>query len=177
MSQPKSFLLILFLSTCLTIAVNIITKGVSINFTDKFNKPRQANKIAAPFDKQIKIGGSYIFVEIANTDQKRRVGLSEKAYLGENEGMLFVFEDQNLRPSFWMKNMKFAIDIIWIDGGEVIQIHENVPPPEPDAPDSQLKFYTPNQSVDYVLEVAAGFTEKNNINVGDSVNLGEIFNN
>jgi len=85
--------------------------------------------------------------------------------------MLFVFEQENIRQSFWMKDMNFAIDIIWISDEEIIQIDENIPPPDPGMPDSELKSYLPNQPIDYVLEVNAGFSDENNIKIGDPVKI------
>ncbi|MGB6881980.1 MAG: DUF192 domain-containing protein, partial [Microgenomates group bacterium] len=108
------------------------------------------------------------------TEIQRRQGLSGKENLPEGEGMLFIFESKNIQPPFWMKDMKFAIDIIWIDDDKIVQIDKDIQPPEPGASDNKLVLYTPNQPIDYVLEVNAGFSEENKIKVGDSVNLSVI---
>ena len=82
-------------------------------------------------------------------------GLSVKNQLKENEGMLFVFEEP-ARYSFWMKDMKFPIGIMWLDSnGKIVHIEENLEP-------CPLVFvcpsYAPNADSQYVLETVAGFT-------------------
>jgi uncharacterized membrane protein (UPF0127 family) len=85
--------------------------------------------------------------------------------------MFFVFTQKDIKPPFWMKDMKFAIDILWINDNEIVQIDKNVQPPESGTTDTNLILYVPNQPIDYVLEMAAGFTEEHNIEVGDIVDL------
>jgi uncharacterized membrane protein (UPF0127 family) len=85
--------------------------------------------------------------------------------------MLFVFENKDVIPGFWMKDMKFSIDIIWINDGKIAQITKELPTPEPGTPDRNLPIYTPEGGIDYVLEVPAGFSDKNDILVGSVVDL------
>lgn len=118
----------------------------------------------------IVVGGKEILVEVASDDLTRQKGLSGRQSLGENVGMLFVFEAQNVRPGFWMKDMLIPIDIVWINDGEIIQINKDVQP-EPGVSDRNLALYVPSGPIDYVLEVNAGFCERNLIEVGDGVNL------
>ncbi len=126
-------------------------------------------KLASPPKTKIHIGQTEISVEIADTASKRQKGLSERESLAAGEGMLFVFGQEDIQPPFWMKKMKFAIDIIWIDNNKIVQIDKNVPAPEPDTPNGELKLYLPSQPIDYVLEVKAGFVDEKNIKIGDSV--------
>lgn len=116
---------------------------------------------------EVKIGEIVIPVEVAKTEMQRKRGLSNKESLPEGQGVLFVFAQKDIRPPFWMKDMNFAIDIIWIDDDKIVEIDKNIQPPAKDTPDSELTLYTPNQPIDYVLEVNAGFSEENNIEVGD----------
>jgi hypothetical protein len=67
---------------------------------------------------EIKVNGITILVEVAKTDIQRRVGLSNQDSLPEGEGMFFVFTQKNIKPPFWMKDMRFAIDILWINDNE-----------------------------------------------------------
>ena len=108
----------------------------------------------------VKVGDKEIKVELADTPEKTRIGLSKTKFLSDDEGMLFVFEKKDSPRVFWMKGMSMPIDIIWIDDSKVIQIDENVPfePSE--------KLRPSNQPVDYVLEVAAGFSERYTIAPG-----------
>jgi uncharacterized membrane protein (UPF0127 family) len=121
--------------------------------------------------KEIKIADKTLLVEVVDSLEARNKGLSGREGLEENRGMLFVFETKDVRPGFWMKDMRFSIDIIWINDDKVVQISKELPYPSPDTPDRSLPIYTPQVSVDYVLEVSAGFSDKNGISVGDSVDL------
>lgn len=106
-------------------------------------------------------------VEIAQTPDERARGLMFRDSLDESKGMLFVF-DKEAKHSFWMKNTIIALDIIWIDeGGKIVYISQNTPPCERDFCPS----YAPDAPAKYVLEVAAGQTQKIGAAVGDGVAL------
>ncbi len=121
--------------------------------------------------KKIRVGNVDLSVSVADDTEKRRVGLSETASLADNEGMLFVFDSQNTQPIFWMKDMEIDIDIIWINDGKITKIDEKVQAPLTGTQDKELPLYKSNTPVDYVLETAAGWTQKYNIKVGDEVAL------
>ena len=114
--------------------------------------------------KEITVGQTKFKVEIANTPSLQVRGLSGHKALLENEGMLFVF-DKPITPGFWMKDMNFSLDIIWISSGKVVDVLENLSPD--DSPNR--KIYYPSQLVDNVLEVASGTILKNNIKIGDDI--------
>jgi uncharacterized membrane protein (UPF0127 family) len=78
--------------------------------------------------------------------------------------MLFPYPIKSL-ATYWMKGMSFPIDIIWIADDKVAQITENVQH-EPGVSDQNLKLYPSHQPVNYVLEVNAGFVQKNGITIG-----------
>ena len=120
---------------------------------------------------EVKINGITIPVEVAKTDVQRRNGLSNRDNLPEGEGMFFEFVQKDVKPLFWMKDMRFAIDILWINDNKIVQIDKNVQLPETGTTDDKLILYIPNQPIDYVLEVTAGFSDENNIDVGDIVDL------
>lgn len=117
---------------------------------------------------EIKINETKVKVKIADTEEKRKTGLSKIKKLEENEGMLFVFAEKDVQPSFWLKEMQMAIDILWINNGKVVKIDKNVQPPEANTKDEDLKLYKPDEPIDYVLEVNSGFVEKNNLKKGAS---------
>ncbi len=121
----------------------------------------------------ITIGDTEVLVEVADSEIERKKGLSERRILEAKTGMLFVFENQDIQPAFWMKNMNVPIDIIWINDSEVVQIHKNATPPEPGTPDSQLKLYIPDSPIDYVLEMPAGFADTYNVTIGSKVDLSK----
>jgi uncharacterized membrane protein (UPF0127 family) len=120
-------------------------------------------------DKSVLIGNTEVLVNVADTEIKRRKGLGGVSSLSENHGLLFIFDSQDIRPPFWMKDMLIPIDIIWINDGKISQIDKNIQTPPPGTPDSALELYIPNDTIDSVLEVNAGFSDRHNINVGDSV--------
>lgn len=116
----------------------------------------------------ITIGKTKIPVEVADTPPKRAQGLSDRDFLPPGTGMLFVFPKAGIY-SFWMKDMRFALDFIWINDSKVVQISTNIPPP--DKYGSNMPVVTPGSPVTHVLEVPAGFVSANKLAVGDSVVL------
>lgn len=119
----------------------------------------------------LSIAGALVQVELADTPAQRAKGLSGRAALPENQGLLFVFEKPGLY-SFWMKGMRFALDIAWINkAGRIVEVSQNVPAPLADA---RLVSYGPSEPVQYVLELNAGWLEKNNVKVGARVDFGEL---
>ncbi len=107
-------------------------------------------------------------LEIAKTDKERKIGLAKYKNIPQNFGMLFPFEKPDYY-SFWMKNMKFPIDIIFIRNNKIIKIFANVPAPKSD--NQQLPIYTPDQVSDTVLEINAGLSDKYNFQENGSVNI------
>lgn len=114
--------------------------------------------------KTLKINSSKIFIEIADSHQKRSQGLSGRPILPENQGMLFIF-DQPDYYSFWMKGMLLPLDFVWISNKQVAETTQNVQPQDYQPP----KTITPSQPVDAVLEINAGMVQKLNIKAGDKI--------
>ncbi len=124
--------------------------------------------------KVITIATTKLNVEIADTEELRQKGLSGRSRLAADGGMLFVFPGKNTMPSFWMKDMLIPLDIIWIKDQKVAQIDKGVQPPKRGTADSALTLISPKEPVDYVLEVNAGFSDKNGIILGTPVDLSGI---
>ena len=105
-----------------------------------------------------------VYVEVANTEAERKLGLSFRKYLGDYEGMLFVYDGVTNNP-FWMKDMQIPIDIIFADSQYFIVDTKTYQAP-------CTSSYCPNiyskASYQYVLEVNSGFCEKNGIADGGS---------
>tara|TARA_Y100000590_G_scaffold220565_1_gene249601 strand:+ start:491 stop:994 length:504 start_codon:yes stop_codon:yes gene_type:complete len=105
-------------------------------------------------------------VYIADTDPRRMRGLmwEDQNFLGNDKGMLFVFDGPGTR-SMWMKNMQFYIDIIWFDeNGKVVEIQENVAPCV--TPLEVMSCKSDGVSADnaqYVLEVISGYVDENSV--------------
>jgi uncharacterized membrane protein (UPF0127 family) len=118
------------------------------------------------------VGNKKISVQIVKTDQELASGLSGREKLLDSEGMLFDF-GKSLKPVFWMKDMNFDLDLIWIKNKKIVGITADVPAPVKDGglkiQDSALPLYPSPSEVDMVLEVRAGWSKKNNIKIGDEI--------
>jgi len=123
------------------------------------------------YDGEITLDETKFNLEIADTEEERRTGLSNREKLDKDVGILFVFETENIQPGFWMKDMKIPIDIVWINDEKIVGIEKDLQPVKEDVPDNELTLYKPDQPIDYVLEINGGLTEEHEIEVGDSVNL------
>lgn len=170
------FLFVLLVSVILFAAWLTNPNNVNLLFANKVSLPQppgiQKQEDVVP--KYIQVGSSQFTVEVAKTESDRKTGLSGRTSLDEDSGMLFVFATTDVRPRFWMKDMKFPIDIIWIDNNKVVQISENIPILMKELPDDKIPFYVPRQPVDYVLEVTAGTAKNEGIKIGDSVELPQL---
>lgn len=120
--------------------------------------------------KKIRVGGSELSVASADTDALKQRGLAGQKNLAPEAGMLFVYPDQDIRY-FWMKDMKFPLDVIWISGNKVIGVQENIPY---QSQDGQAARFHSNAPADMVLEVNAGWIKSHNIRVGDRVDISKI---
>lgn len=105
-----------------------------------------------------------LVVELAQTPKQWEHGLGDRNDIGSTDGMLFVFPTKHI-PIFWMKDMHFAIDIIWINDGQVVDITHNAPVESSD----KLPTYSPKSPVNMVLETRALWAEENNVAIGDSL--------
>jgi uncharacterized protein len=118
---------------------------------------------------QMTVGGETLKVEVADSNYLRGRGLSYRDGLAPGTGMLFVYnEAQPL--TFWMYEMRFCLDIIWIDSGQIRGVAESVCP-MPDKPADQLPIYASPEPVRYVLEVPAGWTKEHGFAVGTPVQI------
>ncbi|MDW8275128.1 MAG: DUF192 domain-containing protein [Candidatus Nitrosocaldus sp.] len=116
---------------------------------------------------RITVDGVPLEVEVADTDQKRALGLMHRERLDEGKGMLFIFPMEG-RYSFWMMNMRFNIDILWIDSsGRVVYIVEDAEPCRGTSEkDIEECTYDPDVTARYVLEVNSGFVREHGIGIG-----------
>jgi len=114
----------------------------------------------------VEIDDKKIKVEVMRNNWEVARGLSGRDGLKDNTGMLFVFKEVGKYP-FWMKDMKFAIDIIWINEGKIVYIEHNAPIPVT----QNIPTFTPDVSAKYVLEINAGLSQKYGFKIGDEVLL------
>jgi uncharacterized membrane protein (UPF0127 family) len=108
-------------------------------------------------------------VEVALTDEKKAQGLSDRIPLAPRAGMLFVYSEERKR-TFWMKDMRFPLDMIWIAADCTVgDITENAPVPDPDQSERDLPRFSPKIPVVHVLEVNGGTSQRHGIAIGDPV--------
>lgn len=116
----------------------------------------------------VSVGGASFRVDFADTAAKRSAGLSGREPLRNDEGMYFLFASSTSQ-AFWMKDMKFPIDIVWIREGRVVGVTADVPPPGPGVSGFELR---PSPGpVEAVLEISAGHAAQHGIGAGDAVTV------
>jgi uncharacterized membrane protein (UPF0127 family) len=109
----------------------------------------------------INILGTEFTAQIADNDPLRELGLSYRDSLDDNSAMLFVFEKPSVYK-FWMKDMKFPIDMIWLDENkEVIHIEKDV------KPETFPESFGPNKNAKYIIEIKANRVDQIGLSVGD----------
>ncbi len=113
----------------------------------------------------ITINKTRIIVEVVQTDIAKYRGLMFRESLGENSGMLFVYSNDRIR-GIWMKNMNFPLDLVYINSKNIIT---DIIPNVPSCTEEPCKIYNSENPVRYVLEVNAGFAQRNNIITGQMV--------
>jgi len=105
---------------------------------------------------------AHIIVEVADDDQQRSQGLMYRSSLPDTTGMLFIF-DQPAPRSFWMKNTKIPLDILYVDEElRIFMIYKSV------MPYSEQSIPSEDEAL-YVVEVIGGFTTRNQIEEGDLI--------
>jgi uncharacterized protein len=121
-----------------------------------------------PYTDSLQVGQQILRVQIMRSPAEMAQGLSGREPLTDEQGMLFDFGTP-LRPGFWMKEMKFDLDFIWVYRQQIVDITPNVPAPK--SPSDPLPLYYPGSNVDEVLEVNAGWANAHKIKIGDKVSL------
>ena len=121
--------------------------------------------------ESLSIGSTTWSVEVASTAVEQACGLSGRSGLGDQEGMLFPFSKPSVQ-NFWMKDMNFPIDMIWISGDTVVGSVERASP-QPGVPLWKLTIYSSPDGTDKVLEVNSGTIAKYGIRVGDRIEIGK----
>ena len=112
---------------------------------------------------KVQIGSTNYSLELVNTDVTRQQGLSGKPKLEPNTGMLFDFK-QNGYWQIWMKDMNFAIDILWLNNQkQVVGVKQDA------LPQNYPETYGAEQQSQYVIELPAGSVKERNIKIGDTL--------
>jgi uncharacterized protein len=160
--KPRRILIIVSLGIITIVLIALFMMGKKSN-----NKPLNA---ASMFTKQGELtfqkkDGKLIVtidIEIADNEDKREVGLMGRPVMDENQGMLFILENEQM-ATFWMRNTLIPLDMIFINKvGEIVTICKNTSP-------FSDQTYSATELSLFVLEVNSGFTDKYNIKAGDSI--------
>jgi uncharacterized protein len=114
----------------------------------------------------VRVGDASVRVEVADDEASREQGLSGRDELPPDAGMLFVLDTD--RPAFWMRGMRFPLDIVWIKHGRVVDITARIPTP---GPGGGLPTYSPRPAANRALEVNAGWAARHGVRRGDPVRL------
>jgi len=120
----------------------------------------------SPQIPRAKINGHIFSLYLAKTSQEQAVGLAKFNKIDKNRGMLFIFPKSDYY-SFWMKNMKFPIDIIFINKHAVVDIFQNISVSK----SNNLPIYTTHEKADMVLEINSGLSKEYKIKTGDKVDI------
>lgn len=120
-----------------------------------------------PLTTTVHIRSVTYFVEIAATPKEKELGLGGRESLLPLHGMLFPY-DHAEQFSYWMKGMRFPIDIIWIRGNTIVDITKHIPTPTPGVP---LAVYASREPVDKVLEIPSGDADTYGFQIGDGVRI------
>lgn len=116
----------------------------------------------------VKINGHKISIELATSAKQHARGLSYRKEILVDTGMLFIFNRLD-RPGFWMKDMNFPIDIIWLDANRnVVHLNKNL------SPDTYPKIFQSPLPIKYVLEIKAGEADRLNIKVGSHLSFKHL---
>jgi len=145
-----------------TVLALIVLAGLLIILGNK------GNQDSPPQFIQGKIGDWTLKLEIADTDAKKERGLSGRAPLEEDEGMLFAYDKPGFYH-FWMKEMNFPLDLVWLDQNKkIVDISYDL------TPETYPKTFTGKAPAQYVLEIKAELAKKHYLKEGDTL---EIINN
>ncbi len=119
------------------------------------------------------VNNAKIKLILAKKESDQETGLSNRNSLAQDQGMLFVFERKDYYQ-FWMKNMKFPIDMIYINDNKVVYVFDDVKPPTITKNVAGMTIYRPNDPANFVLEVNSGIAKKYNIKPGTTINLYNV---
>ena len=145
----------------LIIGLIIVLAIIAIISQSVLQKPAETRETL-----ELQLSGHSYEVEIADIASEQSLGLANRPTIGDYDGMIFLFPEARTQ-SFWMKGMQFPLDIIWIAEDKVIGFEQDAPPHTSGTP----KVYFSPEPANMVLEVAAGTVFRDNIQVGDIIDI------
>lgn len=156
--------------TAAVIVVGILLIGSGLIFAHKspnssILKDNSANQANATSTEKIKINDAVVSAEVVDTEAAMELGLGGRNSLESGSGMWFVFSEES-NYGFWMKDMKFSLDMIWFDKNlKVVGIKKDA------TPESYPQIFYPDSDALYVLEISAGFVENHKIKIDDQAEI------
>src|SRR4030042_6568100 len=138
--------------------VSVIVLGILLNYLLSETFSISGNSI-----KRVHIRDVLVKAEVVSSKEKIEQGLAGRKNLPEGRGMLFEWRTSDVR-NFWMKGMRFPIDIIWIENSRVIGCEKNI------SPEDERIFSSPGPAA-YVLEVPENFCDRYGVATGDKVTI------
>ncbi len=113
----------------------------------------------------LKSGGREYKLEVVATPESRQKGLSGRPDMPDDRGMIFVFDEPAVQ-CIWMKDMRFSLDIAWLDGEKrITHIEQAV------SPDTYPRQFCPSEPARYVVELNAGEAERAGLKAGQTLAL------
>lgn len=161
-NSDKKILSISYAILFLIGGIFLFLKILHIGLADEIRSANQAFKTYQQADVWINDHSYHAYM--AFTDTQQRQGLSGITSMFPEEGMLFQFSKPQIL-NFWMKDMNFNLDFVWIRDGQVVDLIENVS----SNPIDQLKILSPKVSADSVLELNAGQITKAHLKIGQEL--------
>ncbi len=117
-----------------------------------------------PITAQATMNGEVIQLEVAETQQQKAIGFMFRPEIPDDRGMLFSF-DPPRQVSFWMKNVRVPLDMVFLRDGEVVAIAADVPPCTSDP----CPTYGPPELIDSVIELRGGRAAELGLQAGDAI--------
>jgi len=120
-------------------------------------------------EMNIQLGDKKLHVLLADTYYHQYKGLGGRESLAGVDGMLFIYSLSE-RQGIVMRDMKFPIDVVWLNQGRVVDYAQNLPL-QPGVAEKDLTIYYPRTDSDLVLELPAGWVEKNGLKMGEAIQI------
>ena len=139
-----------------------IAAVIYVLFPDTFSQITSLFFVPESGWRSVRIGNEIFKLEVADTDNKRIKGLSDRNAMPADQGMIFIF-DKAGSHGITMQGMRFNLDIIWVRNKQIVDIVENAKP----LMALDQKVYYPVSDADIVIELNAGAAERLNFNQGD----------
>jgi uncharacterized membrane protein (UPF0127 family) len=119
-----------------------------------FSQNRTSDNLFPSYEsKDVKIGNDTFHLYIADTNAKREQGLSGVTTLPEKTGMIFVYSTPSFYH-FWMKDMNFALDFVYIKNNKIVDLQENI------SPNTYPSTFTSKTQADSIIEFNPGTIKK-----------------